>query len=115
MKEAGIVTQTIDVTSASVTVAGNLVTINPSDFGYSTAVNIEIAAGAFKDLANNNYAGIADATTWNFNTEACPIRPSNIYCFRSIHGNTLIMEPTRELPGELHLLMMRHGQAAMDN
>jgi hypothetical protein len=69
IKEGGVITQTIDVTSTAVTVAGNVVTINPSDFGYTKAVNIELAAGVFKDLANNNYAGITNATTWTFNTE----------------------------------------------
>ena len=68
VKESGVVTQTIAVTSASVTVSGNTVTIDPANFGTNAAVNIEIAAGAFKDLANNNYAGIANATTWNFGT-----------------------------------------------
>ncbi len=72
VKEGGITTQTIDVTSAAVTVSGNTVTINPADFTYSAAVNIEIAAGAFKDLSNNNYAGIADATTWNFTVQDAP-------------------------------------------
>jgi methionine-rich copper-binding protein CopC len=72
IKEAGFTTQTIDVTSATVTVSGNTATINPSDFTYSAAVNIEITAGAFKDLSNNNYPGITDATTWNFSLEAAP-------------------------------------------
>ena len=66
IKESGVITQTIDVTSASVTVSANTVTIDPADFNLGAAVNIEIAAGALKDLFNNNYAGIADATTWNF-------------------------------------------------
>ena len=69
IKQSGITMQTIDVTSSLVIVNGNVVTINPSDFGYNAAVNIEIATGAFKDLANNNYAGITNATTWNFTTE----------------------------------------------
>jgi methionine-rich copper-binding protein CopC len=69
IKEGGITTQTIDVTSASVTVSGNTVTIDPANFTYNAAVNVEIASGAFKDLSNNNYAGITDATTWNFNIE----------------------------------------------
>ncbi len=81
VKEAGIITQTIDVSSASVTVAGNLVTINPADFGYSAAVNIEMAAGTFKDLVNNNYSGIAGTTTWNFNTEAAPAGPQTFIAF----------------------------------
>ena len=72
VKEGGLITQTIDVTSAAVTVSGNTATINPADLTYSAAVNIEIAAGAFKDLSNNNYAGIADATTWNFTVQDAP-------------------------------------------
>lgn len=72
IKESGVITQTIDVTSASVTVSGNTATINPNDFTYDAAVNIEIAAGAFKDLTNNNYAGISNATTWNFTVQSAP-------------------------------------------
>src|SRR6187549_127862 len=72
VKEGGITTQTIDVTSATVTVSGNTVTINPADLTYSAAVNIEIATGAFKDLSNNNYSGIVDATTWNFTVQDAP-------------------------------------------
>lgn len=69
VKEGGVITQTIDVTTAAVTVSGNTATINPADFTFGAAVNIEIAADAFKDLANNNYAGIADASTWNFSVQ----------------------------------------------
>jgi len=68
IKESGTTTQTIPVSSLSVTVVGNIVTINPADFSNATMVNIEIAAGAFKDMANNNYSGISDTTTWNFST-----------------------------------------------
>ncbi|MEP7375455.1 MAG: Ig-like domain-containing protein [Chitinophagaceae bacterium] len=81
IKEGGITTQTIDVTSATVTVSGNTVTVNPSDFTNSAAVNIEISAGAFKDLANNNYAGITDAFTWNFNTATPPSGPQTLVTF----------------------------------
>jgi methionine-rich copper-binding protein CopC len=72
IKEAGVTTQTIDVTSASVNVSGNTATINPADLSYNATVSIEIEAGALKDLSNNNYAGINDATTWNFSVEATP-------------------------------------------
>ena len=72
VKQGGVITQTISVTDAAVTVSGNTVTINPADFNYSATVNIEIAAGTFKDLSNNNYAGITTATEWNFNTAAAP-------------------------------------------
>ena len=78
IKEGGVTTQTIDVTSATVTVSGNTATINSSDFTYSAAVNIEIAAGTFKDFSNNNYTGIADATTWNFTVQAAPSGPQTL-------------------------------------
>ncbi len=75
IKEGGATTQTISVTGSGVTVSGSTVTINPIDFGSSAAVNVEIAAGAFKDLSNNNYAGITIATTWNF-TSADVLAPT---------------------------------------
>ena len=50
IKEGGVTTQTIDVTSATVTVSGNTATINPADLSFGAAVNIEIGAGTFKDL-----------------------------------------------------------------
>ncbi len=81
IKEGGVVTQTIAVTNAAVTVSGNTATINPADFGYAKAVNIEIAAGVFKDAANNNYGGITTATTWNFTTENAPSGSSSIIAY----------------------------------
>ncbi|HMU11596.1 MAG TPA: Ig-like domain-containing protein [Ferruginibacter sp.] len=81
VKEAGVVTQTIDVSSAVVTVSSNTVTINPSDFTYNASVNIEISGGAFKDMANNNYAGIADAATWNFTVQPEPSGPQTFIAY----------------------------------
>ena len=46
-------------------------------------MNIEIAAGAFKDLFNNNYAGISDATTWNFTVLAAPTGPQTLLAYGS--------------------------------
>jgi len=84
IKEAGVIIQTIDVTSAAVSVSGNTATINPSDFTYSAAVNVEIAAGAFKDLSNNNYTGIVDATTWNFSIQSAPASgPQTLIAYNS--------------------------------
>ena len=82
IKENGVAIQTIDVVSIPVSISGNTVTINPADFTYSAAVNIEIEPGAFTDLANNNYAGIADATTWNFTVQAAPpIGPQTLVAY----------------------------------
>ncbi|MEG4926376.1 DUF4347 domain-containing protein, partial [Microcoleus sp. F10-B2] len=61
------VVETIDVTSANVTVSGSNVTVNPTaDLVAGTDYYVEIAAGAIKDLAGNNYAGTTGATAWNF-------------------------------------------------
>ncbi len=70
IKEGGVTTQTIPVSSINVMVSANVVTIDPADFTNSAAVSIAISPGAFKDMANNNYAGITDSTTWNFTTQA---------------------------------------------
>jgi hypothetical protein len=61
------VAQTIDVTTASVTVSGSAVSFTPSVVA-STQYYIEVDAGAFKDLANNNFAGVTGNSTWSFTT-----------------------------------------------
>ena len=67
---------TIDVTGSQVSVGGagnTVVTINPTnDLSASTAYRVRIDAGAIEDMANNDYAGINDDTTWNFETAAAP-------------------------------------------
>ncbi|OGA47705.1 MAG: hypothetical protein A3G25_16810 [Betaproteobacteria bacterium RIFCSPLOWO2_12_FULL_63_13] len=62
--------ETIDVgDTARVTLSGSKATVNPSaDLTYSTGYYVEIDAGAFVNSEAEAYAGIADATTWNFNT-----------------------------------------------
>ncbi|MEG3835081.1 DUF4347 domain-containing protein, partial [Microcoleus sp. Z1_C3] len=73
------VVETIDVTSANVTVSGSTVSINPTaDLAPSTEYYVEIASGAIKDSAGNNYAGITGPTSWNFTTltaSTLPIPP----------------------------------------
>jgi hypothetical protein len=60
---------TIAVSDAQVTVSGAVLTINPTaDLLSGKNYAIQIAATAVKDLANNNYAGIANDTAWNFTT-----------------------------------------------
>ncbi|MCB9252692.1 MAG: Ig-like domain-containing protein [Flavobacteriales bacterium] len=72
IKEGGSVTQTISVNSGSVTVSGNTLNINPSDFSFSASVNVEMASGVVLDLNNNSFAGISGSGVWNFITEAAP-------------------------------------------
>ncbi|MEZ2321476.1 MAG: Ig-like domain-containing protein, partial [Microcoleus sp.] len=48
---------------------GTQLTINPTaDLGQGTDYYVEIANGAIKDIAGNNYAGITGNSTWNFKT-----------------------------------------------
>lgn len=59
------IVQSIDVTSSSVSVSGSSATILTS-IPYSSNVYVEVAAGAFRDLAGNNFAGISGSATWRF-------------------------------------------------
>ncbi|WP_052345243.1 S8 family serine peptidase [Planktothrix rubescens] len=63
------VVETIAVTAANITVSGSQLTINPTnDLVQGTDYYVEIANGAIKDIAGNNYAGITGNSTWNFTT-----------------------------------------------
>ncbi|HLO48744.1 MAG TPA: Ig-like domain-containing protein, partial [Kamptonema sp.] len=63
------IVETIAVTAANITVSGTQLTINPTaDLAQGTDYYVEIANGAIKDLAGNNYAGITGNSTWNFTT-----------------------------------------------
>lgn len=63
------VVETIDVTSAKVTIANATVTIDPANnLAPGTKFYVEVAAGAFKSAAGNAYAGITGNGTWSFTT-----------------------------------------------
>jgi Ca2+-binding RTX toxin-like protein len=63
--------ETIAVTADNVTANGSQVTINPAaNLALGTDYYVEIANGAIKDIAGNNYAGITGNSTWNFKTMA---------------------------------------------
>jgi methionine-rich copper-binding protein CopC len=63
----GTVFETINVTSAAVTLAGSKATINPvNNFVAGAGYYVRIDSTAFRNNANQFYAGISDATVWNF-------------------------------------------------
>jgi hypothetical protein len=65
----GAAVETIDVTSAAVTVNGATVTIVPANLlTGSTDYYVEVSAGVLQDLAGNDFAGITDPSDWNFDT-----------------------------------------------
>jgi hypothetical protein len=68
----GSVAATIDVTDSSqVTLAGNVLTINPAAvLDTSTEYAVQLAAGVVKNLNDLPNAAITDTTTWSFTTQA---------------------------------------------
>ncbi|NOU19685.1 MAG: T9SS type A sorting domain-containing protein [Bacteroidales bacterium] len=61
------VIETIDVTTGAVAISNSTATVTlTSTLAFNTDYYINIDATAIKDLANNNFAGISDKTTWNF-------------------------------------------------
>lgn len=63
----GTVLETINVTSSSVTLSGGKVTINPANnFVAGAGYYVLIDSTAFRNAAGQYYAGISDATVWNF-------------------------------------------------
>lgn len=64
------ITEAIPANDARVTGSGSsTITINPtSNLSDSTSYYIHIANDAFRDSLNNYFAGINNATTWNFTT-----------------------------------------------
>jgi photosystem II stability/assembly factor-like uncharacterized protein/methionine-rich copper-binding protein CopC len=68
--------ETIAITSAQVTINERAVTINPNNnLAFFTDYYVEISAGAFKDLANNNFEGISGSAEWQFKTIQDNIAP----------------------------------------
>lgn len=66
----GGTTQSIPVTGSAVTISGKTVTIKPpANFPSGANIRIIMPAGIFTDLSNNAFAGISDASTWNFSVE----------------------------------------------
>ncbi len=62
---------TIDINSANASITNATATITLSNnLDYTTQYYVEVANGALKDLAGNNYAGFAGNTTWKFTTQA---------------------------------------------
>ncbi len=62
------IVQTIDVTTTNVTITGAVASFTSAGLEINTSYYYEIDATTFKDLANNNFAGITGNTTWTFTT-----------------------------------------------
>jgi endonuclease I len=66
--------EAIPVTSTQVTVNLGTVTIDPAaSLESAGSYYVQITSGAIEDTSGNDFAGIADTTTWNFSTAQPPI------------------------------------------
>jgi hypothetical protein len=78
---------------ATVAIAGSSLTIEPtSPLELGTAYNVQIELGAIKDLANNNFLGITNATTWAFITDSTA--PTLTATLTPLNNATGIAPPT---------------------
>ncbi|HMF71807.1 MAG TPA: MBG domain-containing protein [Flavitalea sp.] len=62
--------QTINIDSSIVSIDDSIITIKVTGLPVYTNMYIAIDAGAIKDVNNNDFAGISNATTWSFVTIA---------------------------------------------
>lgn len=70
----GGVFETIPATDSRISISGSMLTVNPNGvLAYNTGYHVEIAAGAFKDLADNPWPGISGVSGWNFVAEPPPV------------------------------------------
>ncbi len=69
--------ETIDVTSGQVIIVDDTVTVDPAGtLAHAAGYYLLVDAGAFTDLATNDFPGIGDATGWNFATVVDTTQPS---------------------------------------
>ena len=88
------VVETIDVTSAKVSISNTIATINPSTTLLpNKSYYVQVPAATFKDLSNNDFNGFVDKTTWTFTTNTPPdftstpiisIKKNNSYAYEII-------------------------------
>ena len=69
--------ETIDVTSGQVIIVDDTVTVDPAGtLAHAAGYYLLVDAGAFTDLATNDFPGIGDATGWNFATVVDTTQPT---------------------------------------
>ena len=78
-KADNTVVETFAVSSDKVSVSGSTISVNPSsDLIKDQGYYLKVDAGAFTDLAGNAFAGISDATTWNFTAAGATITTATV-------------------------------------
>lgn len=81
--------------TAKVALSGSKATINPStDLAYSTGYYVQIDAGAFVNAGGEAYAGIANATSWNFTTGSQAAATLAVSAYSPASGSTEVLRTT---------------------
>lgn len=71
--------RTIAIGDSQISITGSTLTISPAaDLLANSTYNVQIAPGALKDAAGTAFAGIANATTLNFTTDAMAIELASV-------------------------------------
>lgn len=82
LKNGGVMLQAIDVNSGAVVISGNVVTINPADFPFNAAINLEMDKGVFLAASGGKPTdAIIDAKTYNFGIASQPTVPLTFFPF----------------------------------
>jgi methionine-rich copper-binding protein CopC len=83
---------TIDVSShaGQLSITNNTLTIDlSSDLANNEATyHVEVSAGAIEDLAGNDFSGISNSSTLNFDTVAAPSTDTSIVVFDLVNGTS---------------------------
>ena len=92
---AGVTVATYVVaTSTNLSVAGNLLTLNPtSDLIYMAGYRVEFGVGSVKDLSGNAYAG---TSTYNFSTAVDSTPPARLTSASLTNLTTQVFWPTNQ-------------------
>lgn len=87
--------ETIPYDDSRIAFSSNTVTINPEGtFAYSSDYYVQTTGNPISDMYDNNYAGISNATTWNFTTECGPVTLPFSQDFTTYLPNTCWTEKT---------------------
>ena len=94
--------RSFDVSSSEVTIAGNeVVVVNPSiDLSYNTLFYVNIDAGAFKDLRDNEFTGLDSSSVdsgMRFTTELDLIKPTISAISPLLNANDISLNSNIEL------------------
>jgi hypothetical protein len=91
--------ENIPITSSAITVAGKVVTINPTqDLPYNTEIYVEMISSTILDLVGNGTPSIAGSSTWKFKTDfSTSVEDNSVGKAVSLYPNPVTKTATLEV------------------